>query len=144
PANSLVIGKNSGVGENGDLAAIVEPFLAGYVEDGAAVAEDRANGRDFGPAAAFSVLGELVAKHLAGLALEASRDRSATGNQQLVAEPDQRPLRRNAGKRVGVVRLLHVDGAVAVIGPDGLTGSRIDGVNEDAHKRPDAGGKVDR
>ena len=54
-----------------------------------------------------------------------------------------RPLRRDAGEGVDVVRLLHVDGAVAVVGPEDLASVGVDRVDEDPHERPDARRPVD-
>ena len=41
------------------------------------------------------------------------------------------------------MRLLHVERAIAVVGPDDLARVRIEGMDENPHERPDAGGKVD-
>src|SRR5262249_38333112 len=60
-----------------------------------------------------------------------------------VAYDDEAALRGNASEGVGLMRLFDVDGAVAVVGPDDSARAGIEGVEEDAHERPDASGEVD-
>src|SRR5262249_5545387 len=64
-------------------------------------------------------------------------------NEEPIANYHHGSLRRHSSERIGVMRLLHVDGAVAVVGPTDLTRTGIEGVDENTHEGPDAGGDVD-
>ena len=142
-AHAFVVSENFILRQRDQLGDVGQVFFRSDVEHRAAVEEDVADGGDFGPAAAFAVLAELEAEQLAGAAIEARGDRSPAGQQQLVADRHQRTLRGDAGEGVGVVRLLDVDRAIAVVGPDRLAGAGVHGVDEDAHERPNAGREVD-
>ena len=99
---------------------------------------------DVRPAAALGVVGQAVMEQFAGVAIVASRGGPPAGYQQPVPGHDQRSLGRNAGEGIGLMRLFHPRRAIAVVGPDDRSGAGVDGMQEDAHERPDAGGKVNR
>jgi hypothetical protein len=127
--------------QHGPVAGGAEVIAVDQVEDAGAVEEDAVRSGDGAAAALLRAVGELVVQQLAGAAVVARRHRAA-GNQQAVAHNHEAALRRDAGERLGLVRLLHERRAVAVTGPDRVAGLGVHRVQEDAHERPDAGREV--
>src|SRR5207247_944215 len=89
-------------------------------------------------AAAFAILSEPEIEQFSRVAIEASRHRAAAGYEQPVAGDNEGALRGDAAEGVGVVRLLDIEGAIAVVGPDNSARAGVQRVQEDAHERPDA------
>ncbi len=132
------------VGEHDAVGVLADVGAGAYVEGAAAIEEDVRRGDHLGAAAELGVVGQAKVDQLAGAAVVAGRDRPAARHQQEIVDDRQLALRRHAGEGVGLVRLFDEQAAVAVSGPNDLTGRGVHGVQEDAHERPDAGGEVDR
>jgi len=137
-ADERVVRQRHEIGERTKRCAARE------IEGRSAIEKEVANRSDFGTAPFLCIVRENVVHELPRTAIVTGGDRPASGDQQFVSHNNERTLRSDAREAVGIVRLLHVRGAVAIVRPDDRSRAGVERMNEDSHERPDTGGEVHR